>query len=677
MTTTDPPIVVDRTNILRGLQGERASAVPSIGLAAIVAAVGLFALFGLHGNYNDSILVLALCFAFAVLGMVVQVGHSGQLAFHQSVFMMFGAYGVGVLNTKYHWPVLLAAVVLVVAAAILGGIIGSVATRVPGFALALATLFFSVIASGYVGYSSYLGQATGITSIGYLWSGPSYVSSLERSGAVAVVLLALCVLACGRIMRSGIGLELLLVGQNERMAAALGINTRRRKLEVFILSASLAALGGAVFAGTQSLVSPTNFDQTAELTLLIMLFVGGRSTIVGGLVGTLLIQFLANGSSAISSRLPIIEGVLFTLILLYAPEGLIGVIRRGAARAAKLVRGMKRPEPGAALGGQAGLATEPPESTSEPPRVGSASARVAASVFAGPSGHEGRSGPAEGEPVRGPAEGGADTAGMTEEADTVALECREITKRFGGVVAVDAVSLKVHRLGVHALCGPNGAGKSTLFELISGGIGADGGRIFIQGRDVTRTPAYLRAQLGVARTLQAVRLMNSRSVLDNVAVAAVPSHRTYLTHALFKSDLAVAHDRALEIIEELGLGPYVHQRVGDLTLEAQRMVELARALVTRPSVILLDEPASGLSAPQRARLAELLVGLGERMTVVLVEHDLQLVADIAQEIFVLLDGRLVFTGDATAFRASEVVRTELMGLMANEVLETAGEHGVL
>jgi len=470
-------------------------------------------------------------------------------------------------------------------------------------------------------------------------------------------------------MKSGIGLELLLVGQNERMAAALGINTRRRKLEVFVLSAALAALGGAVFAGTQTLVSPTNFDQTAELTLLIMLFVGGRSWIVGGLVGTVLIQFLANGSSAISSRLPIIEGVLFTLILLYAPEGFVGVLRRGAANAAKFLRGARRPESDAGTGDQTGLKSDAPGTTREPSRVASVLPRSAASALAAPSELEGSTGE--------PADGATDTVGRANTPETFALECRDITKRFGGVVAVDAVSLRVQRLGVHALCGPNGAGKSTLFELISGGLRADGGRIFIQGHDVTRTPAYLRAQLGVARTLQAVRLMNSRSVLDNVAVAAVPSHKTFITHALVKSDLGAAHDRALEVIEELGLGRYARHRVGDLTLEAQRMVELARALVTRPSVILLDEPASGLSAPQRARLAELLVGLGERMTVFLVEHDLQMVADIAQEIFVLLDGRLVFTGDATAFRASELVRTELMGLMANEVLETAGEHGVL
>jgi ABC-type branched-subunit amino acid transport system ATPase component len=259
----------------------------------------------------------------------------------------------------------------------------------------------------------------------------------------------------------------------------------------------------------------------------------------------------------------------------------------------------------------------------------------------------------------------------TDSPDQVlALECQGVTKRFGGVVAVDEVSLTVAPLGVHALCGPNGAGKSTLFELICGGLQADAGDVFIEGHHVSKTPAYQRAQLGVARTLQSVRLMNSRTALDNVAVAAVPSHRTFITHAVVRSDLTVAYDRAWETLEELGISAVAQQRVGELTLESQRMVELARAMVTRPKILLLDEPASGLSSEQRARLAARLAKLGETVTVFLVEHDLQMVMDIAEEIFVLLDGRVVFTGDSEEFRTSSIVRQELMGLLANDALET-------
>ncbi len=632
-------------------------------LAVAVTLVVLAALLRLNGNYNDSILVLAVCFAFAILGMVVQIGHSNQLAFHQSVFMMVGAYGVGVLNTKYQVPVIVAVFIMVAGAAVVGMLIGSFATRVSGFALALATLFFSVIASGYVVFAGYFGQATGITSIGSIWSGPSYVSTLERSGAVAVVLLGLCIYGCARILRSGVGLELSLLGENEPMAASLGINTRRRKLEVFVLSAALAALGGGVFAGTQTLVSPSNFDQTAELTLLIMLFVGGRATLIGGLVGTGVIEYLQLGNGFISSHVLLVEGVLFTLILLYAPEGLMGVLRRIVVNLSRATSQRARHRPLSSVGLSVAVA----------------------GAGATDGGHAGRLGEARFQPVPGrttgapslPAAAARPTGPAPSAAgkDDITLACRGVTKRFGGVIAVNEVSLTVRGLGVHALCGPNGAGKSTLFELICGGLRADDGEVSLLGRDVTRTPAFARAQLGVARTLQAVRLMNSRSVLDNVAVAAVPSHQTFLTHALFRSDLKVAYERAWETVSQLGLAPVASQSVGELTLEVQRMTELARALVTRPRILLLDEPASGLSASQRGRLAELLVHLGEQMTVVLVEHDLQMVSDIAKEIFVLLDGRLEFQGDASQFANSQLVRTELMGLMANEALEATSEGG--
>ena len=624
-----------------------------ISLAIVITGLGMAVLIGLNGNYNDSIFVLGLCYAITVMGMVVQIGHTNQLAFHQAFFMMLGGYSVGVLNTKYNVPVVLAILAVVAGSALIGALIGSVATRVPGFGLALATLFFSVIATGYVGYSSYLGQATGINGIGNIWSGSDYISSLERSGAVALFLLGIGIFVCARIMRSGIGLELSLVGESESMAASLGINTRRRKLEVFVLSAMLAALGGGVFAGTQTLVSPGNFDQTAELSLLIMLFLGGRQAIIGGLIGTALVEYLQAGDTFVSSHILIIEGVLFTLILLYAPEGLLGVV----VRIYRNVRGIRRKR----------LPATPAPAQGPGPDAESLQDAVAPAVPATVA--NGTLPPVHTRPVE-PAVASTPLRGIDRSAEVPALECLGVTKRFGGVVAVDEVSLKVAPLGVHALCGPNGAGKSTLFELVCGGLDADAGEVFIEGHDVSKTPAYQRAQLGVARTLQSVRLMNSRSALDNVAVAAVPSHRTFITHAVVRSDLAVAYDRAWETLEELGISAVAQQRVGELTLESQRMVELARAMVTRPKILLLDEPASGLSSEQRARLAARLAKLGETVTVFLVEHDLQMVMDIAEEIFVLLDGRIVFTGNAEEFKTSNIVRQELMGLLANDVLET-------
>ena len=639
--------------------------------AIAITVAGLAVLLLLHGNYYDSMFVLSVCYAIVVLGMVVQIGYSHQLAFSQSVFMLIGAYGVAVLNGKYQWPVPLSMFIMVVASIVVSFIMGYFITKVPGFALALATLFFAVIVSGYVIYNNYLGGSTGLGGVGAIWTGGSFASTLERSGGIGIVLLGLTWYVCARIMKSGIGLELALMGQNEPMASAVGVISRRRKLELFVLGSALAALGGTVFAGTQAFVSSVSFNQTAEFTLLIMLFIGGRAVLLGGLIGAIGIEYLQGTNNWIASHLLIIEGVLFTLILLYAPEGVVGLLRRWAIwiRTQVLRRLAPTAAPELAPSAGAGFAGAAVEAAAASPVMQGASGdhtdTFGASETAAPVGVDGGPPAAASRQgvigvVESPVVAGAD--------DPPALECRDLSKRFGGVLAVDSVSLSVRGLGIHGVCGPNGAGKSTLFELVSGGLRADSGEVFINGVNATRLLAYQRAQLGIARTLQAVRLMNNRTVLDNVAVAALPSHRTFMTHAVWNSELRPAYERARETIEQIGIGHMLMLRPGQLTLEAQRMVELARALVANPRILLLDEPASGLSVDQRNRLADTLVELGKRMTIVLVEHDLQLVARIAEEIFVLIDGRLEFEGDSDAFMRSPVVRSELMGLIEEEEL---------
>jgi branched-chain amino acid transport system permease protein len=608
--------------------------------AVAVGAIGTIVLFVLNGNYYDSVFEVAICYSIVVVGMVLQIGYTAQLAFSQSVFMGFGAYGVAVLNLKFGWNVPLAGVAVLAVALLLSALIGVVCTRAPGFSLALATLFFSAIAIGFVGASNYLGATTGLGGIGEIWTGGSFTLTLELSGLVAVVFLGGCMFVCGRIMNSTIGLELALLASDERMASSLGVITPRRKLEVFVLASGIATLGGVVYAGTQTFVGPDSFNQGAELSLLLILFLGGRRNLWGAVIAAVGIEYLSGTNNWIEMHLLIVEGVLFTLILLYAPNGVITLpgrlIRLVASKLSVRSRIAKGPGAAAPFGVAA----------IDPDEVRTASAR---SVAAGKRLTEQR------EPS------------MTPDASEQArLECRHLTKRFGGVVAVDDVTLAIRGFGIHAICGPNGAGKSTLFELVAGGHGPDDGQVLIDGVDVTRSPPYERAQLGIARTLQSVRLMGGRTVLDNVAVAALDSHRAFLSHAVVHSDLRQARERAREAIGRVGIGRLASSQVGQMTLEGQRMVELARAIVARPRLLMLDEPASGLGSAQRTRLAEILVELGSETTIVLVEHDLQMVAQISSEVFVLIDGQLRFTGDAEGFLHSEVVRTELMGLTEGE-----------
>jgi branched-chain amino acid transport system permease protein len=509
----------------------------------------------------------------------------------------------------------------------------------PGFSLALATLFFSAIAIGFVGASNYLGATTGLGGISEIWVGGSFTLTLELSGLVAVVLLGGCMFVCWRVMNSAIGLELALLASDERMASALGVITPRRKLEVFVLASGIATLGGVLYAGTETFVGPDSFNQGAELSLLLILFLGGRRNLWGAVIAAVGIEFLSGTNSWIEGHLLIVEGVLFTLILLYAPDGAITL----PGRLARLVT--------------SGLPVR--SKTNQEPRAASPFGLAALD----PDAERGASAPSVARGERSPGQRELTTGEASEQPR---LECRHLTKRFGGVVAVDDVSLAIRGFGIHAICGPNGAGKSTLFELVAGGHHPDEGQILIEGVDVTRLPPYERAQLGIARTLQSVRLMAGRSVLDNVAVAALDSHRTFLSHALVHSDLREARERARGAIGRVGIAHLADSQVGQMTLEGQRMVELARAIVARPRLLMLDEPASGLGSAQRTRLAEILLDLGRETTIVLVEHDLRMVAQISSEVFVLIDGQLRFNGDAYGFLHSEIVRAELMGLTEGE-----------
>jgi branched-chain amino acid transport system ATP-binding protein len=242
------------------------------------------------------------------------------------------------------------------------------------------------------------------------------------------------------------------------------------------------------------------------------------------------------------------------------------------------------------------------------------------------------------------------------------LECAGVGKEYGGLRVLDDVGLKLPARGLFGLCGPNGAGKTTLLGVIGGSVRPDGGRVLLDGADITRLPPQQRFHLGVSRTFQTVRLIGGRTVLDNVAVACLASHRSSIAAGIARNRLAEARERAAEALDHLGMAALAGREVSSLTLETQRMVEFARAISARPRLLLLDEPASGLSEPQRERLAGVLRAAGEMTCVLLVEHDLALVAQITQQIFVLASGQLVFAGSPAEFRASEVVQSLLIGL---------------
>ncbi|HEY7264454.1 MAG TPA: ATP-binding cassette domain-containing protein [Trebonia sp.] len=246
-------------------------------------------------------------------------------------------------------------------------------------------------------------------------------------------------------------------------------------------------------------------------------------------------------------------------------------------------------------------------------------------------------------------------------AGSVVLACEGVTKSYGGVRAVDSVTLSVPSQGLYGLCGFNGAGKSTLFNLLAGSVRADEGMVRIDGRDATGWSAMRRARSGVARTWQTVRLALGRTALDNVAVACLAAPGQWMLGALWRPQAAPARERAWATLESLGIGHLGGRLVDGLTLEDQRLTELARALVSDPRVLLADEPASGLSSAQRTVLADALTAISKDRAVVVVEHDLDMLTSISEHMWAMVEGRLAFSGDVETFRTSPV-HADLRGI---------------
>ena len=292
---------------------------------ATVVVVGLI-MVGVFGQqYTGSVFVLALCYAIVTAGMAVQIGFSQQIVFSQCVFMGAGAYGVAMLNTHFAMPSLLATPIVMAGSGLAALALGSVVTRASGLALAVATLMLPLIAVGYVSSAGFLGGSVGAPLTGNLWPGSSTQSIAIGNGLITVALLAVAVFVASRILSSDIGLELYVLGVDEPTAAAMGVRTPRRRLELFVLGSVFAALGGAVYAGTQLFVPATLVSPTAELALLMMLFVGGRRSVLGAVAGAVAIQYLSGASNWVSVNILIVEGVLLTVVLLADPDGLAGL----------------------------------------------------------------------------------------------------------------------------------------------------------------------------------------------------------------------------------------------------------------------------------------------------------------------------------------------------------------
>ena len=255
---------------------------------------------------------------------------------------------------------------------------------------------------------------------------------------------------------------------------------------------------------------------------------------------------------------------------------------------------------------------------------------------------------------------------MTEAATTAdsaapTLRLRGVGRRFGGLLAVSDVDLEVGHGERRAILGPNGAGKTTLFNVIAGDLPASSGRVEMLGRDVTYVPARKRAKLGLARTYQQSRLFLGLTVEDNIYLAILGVGRGHLRPVILPRKDRALRDQARAAAGRAAIDQKLDEPVGSLSHGEHRQVALAMAFASRPRILMLDEPASGLSRGERTLLTELLLGLDPEVTLILIEHDMDIALNVAERVTMMHDGRVIVEGTPAEIRANQLVHDLYLG----------------
>ena len=626
-------------------------------LGAIIGVTGFVALATLPFFVTNSTAVAAnQVLALAVVGTSVGIitGLGGQLTLGQ--FAIGGIGGaVAVIVTEHSGSFALGLVAAMAASGLVSLAIGFPALRVRGLFLGVATL--ALFCSGWLFAQSWMFGSYRPTRAPDL----GWVEGKDRNYYwIALAALAVSVLLTRNLRRGAFGRKLVAVRDNTDAARALSVPATRVKLQAYLIGGMLAGLGAAIFVQSSASVSAETINVQLSIDTVIVTVVGGIGSLAGPVIGSLYIfgvpaLFEIENNQALAAL-----SAAWLILLTYQPNGFSGLFSVVIRRVEDLLARFRGIDPTVARATVTGDEAESLEASSrlfhhEPEHVAPVAGGAAVPQPAGPAAPAG------------------DVLPL--------LSVRDITRRFGGLVAVDGVSFDVYPGETLGLIGPNGAGKTTLFELVCGFTKPDAGSVWFDGRAVTRMAPEERSRIGMVRSFQSATLFPTLTLLDTVMVAQERAHRSGVFESVLGlSRREVVRERdAREVIELFGLTRFVDAPIGVLPTGTRRLVELACTVALRPKLILLDEPSAGIAQAETEELGEVLTGIRDSygVTFVVIEHDMPLLTDICDRMIALEVGRVIASGTPHEVQNDPAVVESYLGGNAVAVARSGSAVGAV
>jgi branched-chain amino acid transport system permease protein len=562
-----------------------------IGGFAVAAVAAWFLPYGLD-LYGIHVIDIAIVFALLAVGLGLAMGVAGQINLAQVAFFGVSSYAVAILTTRAGFGFWTAAVLALLAAALVGIFVGIPALRMQSHYLGIVTLGLALAFTNWATNSTVTGGADGVSGIPVP---PLFGMDLSNEYLyyyLELVVFGLALAFAGFVAHTGLGRRLRAMRDDSLAAGAVGAPVPILRMTAFVLASLYGGVAGVLYAGLIRYVAPETFSIANMFLLLAMVIIGGRQSILGCVVGAIALALLREALVDFSVYAQLGFGVVVVLMVVFAPTGLAGI----PTRLRQLIRRRRASDQRATL-----------------------------------------------RPFR-------PTTAPDDERAGAALEISGISKQFRGLKALSDVSMSVAPGEIRGVVGPNGSGKTTLFNIVSGIYSVSSGAASVDGRVVTGRSPHQLSQLGLARTFQNLRLFGQMTVRDNVLVALDRSSMAAVWRYLLwpigvwraERDLRT---RADDLLDQFGLTDFADAAPTSLPYGIQRRLEIARAMATRPRLLLLDEPAAGLNGQEVGQLSEIVRAIrGNGVTVVLIEHNMGLVMSLCDQVTVLASGGVIADG---------------------------------